>query len=490
MGIRKNDIVKVKVKDVTLEGNGVCKVSDTDPIVFVPNAIQDEVIEVKILKVLKRFAFGKIERILEPSSKRIESDCDVSSKCGGCTFRHMSYKSELEMKQSAVVGAMIKIAKLENFAVSPIIGSKKTTRYRNKAIFPIGKNRQGKAELGFYAQSSHRLVPCKDCMLHPEIFFEVCRLFLSWVDKFNVSVYDEKTGLGLLRNLYLRIGDDSGEIMVCIVVNGEKIPHEIELINLLVDRIPSVKSIMLNLNKVDTNVVLGKHFKLLFGKNYINDELCGLTFEISPKSFYQVNHSQTKVLYDIVKKFAGLSKNETLLDLYCGIGTIGLSMASDCEKVIGVEVVPDAIKDAMRVAKKNKITNVTFFCDDVVNFIDKMNDKIDVLVVDPPRKGCDQLVLNKIASIKIPKIVYVSCNPATLARDIELLCKSGYSVKKIQPVDMFPRTGHVETVVLFFYKKPDGHINVKVDFGEGEGKVPLDDIAERAEFYKSKERVT
>lgn len=448
MGIRKNDIVKVKVKDVTLEGNGVCKVSDVDPVVFVPNSIIGEVLEVKILKVLKRFAFGKIEKILKPSPNRIDSDCNVSSSCGGCVFRHMSYESELEMKQSAVVSAMSKIAKLENFTVSPIIGSKKVTRYRNKAIFPIGKNKNGKTELGFYAQNSHRLVSCEDCKLHPKVFFEVCNLFLYWADRFNVSVYDERTGLGLLRNLYLRIGDDSGEIMVCIVVNGKKIPHENELVGLLTTRIPSIKSIMLNSNEVDTNVVLGKHFKVLFGKRYIDDELCGLTFEISPKSFYQVNHSQTQVLYDVAKKFAGLSKSETLLDLYCGIGTIGLSMSNDCGKVIGVEVVHDAIEDAVRVAKRNKITNADFVCADAVDFMDEVNEKIDVLVVDPPRKGCTQFVLEKIASVQIPKVVYVSCNPATLARDIEFLCRYDYVVKKIQPVDMFPRTAHVETVVL------------------------------------------
>lgn len=446
MLFKKNDIVKVTVKDITLDGKGVCKVSDDDPVIFVSGSAIGDVLEVKILKVLKHFAFGKIERIIIPSADRCENGCSIFEKCGGCVFRHISYDCESELKECVVSDAISKIAKINDINISPILSARSVDRYRNKAIFPIRKIK-GKVKFGFFALNSHRVVPCDDCVLHPKEFFDILTAVARWIEEMGVSVYDEQTHTGLVRNVYIRKGFATGEIMVCIVINGRKLPHASDLVMKLTSLDVNIKSIVLNYNTKKTNVVLGDKCETIFGQDYIEDKLCGLKFHISPKSFYQVNHDQTEVLYDVVKRFADVGQDQTVLDLYCGIGTIGLTLADSCEKLIGVEVIPESIENAKVNARLNGIKNAEFICADAADFIEKMQ-KVDVIILDPPRKGCAKDVLLTIADKGIEKIVYVSCNPATLARDIAILHDRGYELKELQPVDMFPRTGHVETVVL------------------------------------------
>lgn len=444
--LQKNDIVKVTVKDITLDGKGVCKVSDGDPVIFVPCSAIGDVLEVKILKVLKHFAFGKIEKVINPSDDRCENTCSIFEKCGGCVFRHISYDCESKLKERIVSDAINKIAKVNYVPVNSILSASDVYRYRNKAIFPIRKIK-GKVKFGFFALNSHRIVPCGDCVLHPKEFFDILASIVSWIEKMDVSVYDEKTHIGLIRNVYIRKGFATDEIMVCVVINGKKLPHASDLVTKLKRSVANIKSVLINFNTKKTNVVLGDICETIFGQDYIEDELCGLKFRISPKSFYQINHEQTEVLYDIVRKFANVSQDQTVLDLYCGIGTIGLTLAGSCEKLVGVEMIPDAIANAKVNARLNGVTNAKFVCADAADFIKEI-EKVDMIVLDPPRKGCAKDVLTTIANRGIEKIVYVSCNPATLARDVKILYDKGYELKKVQPVDMFPRTGHVEVVVL------------------------------------------
>ena len=446
------------------------------------------------MKVLKKYAFGIVENIITPSSDRITSDCPISLKCGGCMFRHISYEAELKFKHQRVYDAITRIGGIDGSLVGEIIPSDRIMAYRNKAQLPIAYDKNGNITVGFFAQRSHRVISVDNCLLHSEAFNPIIDCFTDFANEYKLTPYDEKSHSGLLRHLYMRHAMETDEIMVCIVINGKKLPHENELCERLIAVENRIKTIVININCDKTNVITGKECRTIFGSGYITDKLCGLSFRISPLSFYQVNRSQAEKLYTIARDFAELKPDETLLDLYCGTGTIGLTMADSVKRLYGVEIIPQAIEDAKINAEINNIKNAEFFCGDASLAAEKLAQqgiKADCIIIDPPRKGCDSTLINTISEkFSPPRVIYISCDPATLARDLKIFNELGYSAFKVIPVDLFPRTGHVETVVLLSHKKPDGHINVKVEFGEGEGKVPLDNIAKRAETYKPKERVT
>lgn len=450
MSIKKNDLVELKIVDVTLDGSGIGK-SD-GMAVFVPNSAVGDIIKVKILKVKRNYAFAKIEEYIKKSVDRIDIDCENSGKCGGCTFRHINYEAELKLKESRVKEVIERIGGIKDLKIEKIIGSERINNYRNKAQLPICKNKYGLYELGFFAPHSHRVVECRHCLLHPEVFNNIINVFKSWAEKVKISVYDERTRKGVLRHLYLRLAEATGEIMVCVVANATSLTGEELLVKGLRECSKDVKSIVLNSNFDATNVILGQNNRVIWGKPYITDIMCSLNFNISPNSFYQINKSQAERLYSIARKYAGLKKDEVLLDLYCGTGTIGLTMAMDCKKLIGVEIVKQAVKNANENARINHITNVDFICADALKSAEtlvKKGELPDVVVIDPPRKGCSEELINIITEKILPKrVVYVSCDPATLARDLKIFKIKNFKPLMLTPVDMFPRTSHVECVVL------------------------------------------
>ncbi len=447
--LKKNEIYTAEIIDYTTEGSGVCKINDIA--VFVPSAAVGDKISVKILKTTKSYAYGKIEEMIEPSPDRIVPDCEVFGKCGGCTFRHIGYDSELRFKQKRVYDSLARIGGIDGSVIGRIVGADESDSYRNKAQLPITYDKNGKICVGFFAPRSHRVIPLDECNLQSKAFSKAINAFLSWAENEHIKPYDEATHTGILRHLYLRYASKTGELMVCIVANAKELRHEKQLVQTLVDNVPDLKTVVLNTNTEKTNVITGKLCRTLYGSGYITDVLCGLKFRISPLSFYQVNRDQAERLYTIAAEFADLKPHETLLDLYCGTGTIGLSMSHKVKHLIGVEIIPQAIEDAKKNAALNGISNAEFICSDAsaaAADLKKRSIKADCIVLDPPRKGCDTSLIDTVTQISPKRIVYVSCDPATLARDIKRFAELGYSVKKAIPVDMFPRTAHVETVVL------------------------------------------
>ncbi|MBR5473548.1 MAG: 23S rRNA (uracil(1939)-C(5))-methyltransferase RlmD [Clostridia bacterium] len=444
--MKKNDIIELQITDITHEGSGVGKYEGQA--VFVSNTAVGDKIKAHILKVNKHYAFAKAEEIISPSEHRIDIDCGVFARCGGCSLRHIDYACETSLKQNRVTQTMQRIGKI-GFESQPIIYNENPDRYRNKALYPVAEG----GELGFFSHHSHRVVVCDDCLLHPQQFAVVGKVFGDFVKKHNISVYNEETHTGLLRHFYLRHGKETGEIMVGIVINGNNLPCKEALIDCLKDTLgENLKSVILNINTQKTNVVLGDKNILLFGREYIYDVLCGVKVRISPHSFYQVNHDMAELLYKKTAEYAK-PKDKNILDLYCGAGTIGLSMAREAKSVIGVEIVDAAVRDANINAKENGIDNARFICGDAAKAAEQLRqEKItaDVVILDPPRKGCEQALLYTVANDFAPeRIVYVSCDVATLARDTEILENIGYTLVEYTPVDLFPRTAHVETVALF-----------------------------------------
>ncbi len=448
--LNKNQIYQAEITGLTSEGNGVCHIDSMA--VFVPNTAVGDILNVRIVKVLKKYAFGIIENIITPSSDRVTPDCHISTKCGGCILRHISYEAELKFKYQRVYDAITRIGGIDGSLVGEIVPSDSTIAYRNKAQLPIAYGKDGNITVGFFAQRSHRVIPVDNCLLHSEVFNPIIDCFIDFANKYKLTPYDEKSHSGLLRHLYMRHAMGTDEIMVCIIINGKKLPHEEELCEKLLTVENRIKTIVINKNCDKTNVITGKECRNIFGTGYITDKLCGFLFRISPLSFYQVNRSQAEKLYTIAKDFAELQPDETLLDLYCGTGTIGLTMANYVKKLYGVEIIPQAIEDAKINAKINGITNAEFFCGDAslaAEKLAKQGIKADCIIIDPPRKGCDATLIETVTKKFSPsRVVYVSCDPATLARDLKIFNESGYSIKKITPVDLFPRTGHVESVVL------------------------------------------
>jgi 23S rRNA (uracil1939-C5)-methyltransferase len=489
--IKKNDLFEAEITAMTAEGSGICRADGMA--VFVPGTAVGDRCVVRVVKVLKKYAFGRLEELLTPSPDRTTPDCPIAGPCGGCVYRHITYEAELKIKTQRVRDALERIGGFENIPMEPILGAPSRTRYRNKCQLPIGLSKNGEMQMGFYAVNSHRIIDTHTCLLQPEVFDRAAEAFRAWQKLSGESIYDEAAHSGVLRHLYMRCGEKSGEVLVCIVANGAKLHGEDLLVKMLREAVPEITGIVLNINRERTNVVLGRELRTLWGKPTIRDTLCRLEFEISPHAFYQVNRTQAEALYNKAAEYAGLTGAETLLDLYCGTGTIGLSMASRAKKLIGAEIIPSAVENARKNAAHNHVTNAEFLCGDAkdaARILYERGERPDVIVIDPPRKGCDAAVITTIAAMRPTRVVYVSCDPATLARDLKQFTAEDYNIEAVTPVDMFPGTAHVETVVLLSHKKPDGHINVKVEFGEGEGKVPLDNIAKRAEEYKPKERVT
>ena len=414
--------------------------------------------------------------------------CPLAKKCGGCQLQNLSYDEQLHLKQATAIRLLGRFGHVEE-----IIGMKDPYHYRNKVQAAFGVNRQGQIISGVYQSASHRIVPVSDCMIEDTVADRIIVTIRGLLKSFKIRPYDEDTGRGTLRHVLVRRGWRSGEILVVLVTAHGMLPGKRNFVRALLQRHPDITTIVQNINAGQTSLVLGPHSEVLYGPGYIHEQLGDFTFRISPRAFYQINPVQTEVLYRTALDYAGLTGKETVVDAYCGTGTIGIFASRNAARVIGVENNRDAVRDAISNAKANRADNVRFYTADASDFLQDMakaGEHADVIILDPPRAGSDERFLSAVTAVGPERVVYVSCNPETLARDLGYLTRHGYRVTRIQPVDMFPHTEHLETVVLLSHKKPDGHINVKVEFGEGEGKVPLDNIAKRAEEYKPKERVT
>ena len=491
MEYRKNDIVTLKIEDCGIDGEGIGKADGFT--VFVKDAVIGDTVRAKIMKAKKNYGYGRLEEIITPSPDRVEPKCQFARQCGGCQLQALSYEKQLEFKTSKVRGHLERIGGFTDIPMEKILGMDQPFHYRNKAQFPVGKSKDGRIITGFYAGRTHSIIENRDCALGVTRNKEVLDRVIAHMEKFHIQPYDENTGKGVVRHVLIRYGFFTDEMMVCLIINGENLPGEEALVKSL-RQIPEAVSVMVNVNKKRNNVILGEKVRLLWGQPYITDKIGEISYQISPLSFFQVNPYQTGRLYGKALEYAQLSGNETVWDLYCGIGTISLFLAQKAKMVRGVEIIPAAIENAKENACLNGFDNTEFFVGKAEEVLPEQfartGERADVIVVDPPRKGCDETLLSTIIKMQPDRVVYVSCDSATLARDLKYLCERGYELKKVCPVDMFPNTVSVETVVLLSHKKPDGHINVKVEFGEGEGKVPLDNIAKRAEEYKPKERVT
>ena len=439
-------------------------------------------------EVKKYNTFGKKKAEKKIVVKSEKSLCPVHGKCGGCQLLDMPYEKQLKQKQKQVNKLLKPYCNTEK-----IIGMENPFHYRNKVHAVFGHRKDGTVISGIYQQGTHFIVPVDECLIEDKRADAIIRDIRDLLKSFKIKTYNEDTGYGLFRHVLVRTGHHSGQVMVVFVVGSPILPSKNNFVKALRKLHPEITTIILNVNNQKTSMILGEKETVLYGKGYIEDELCGHIFRISSKSFYQVNTAQTEKLYTKAIELAGLTGKERVIDAYCGIGTIGLIASDKAKEVISVELNPDAVKDAIVNAKRNGIKNVHFYQNDAGVFMRQMADEgesADVVFMDPPRSGSDEKFLSSVVTLNPKRVVYVSCDPTTLARDLKYLTKHGYSAVTAVPVDMFPATEHVETVVLLSHKKPDGHINVKVEFGEGEGKVPLDNIAKRAETYKPKERVT
>ena len=457
----KNQIYEALVTDYTAEGQGVAHVEGCA--VFLPNAIAGERVRLRIEKAQKTWASGKIVEILEKSPHRCNRACPVAKLCGGCDFWHMDYEEETRLKAERVKTCLNRLGG-EALTEVPILAAPDCRSYRNKAQYPVAA-KKGRAYAGFFRAGTHDVVENQRCLILPEETDAVKDAVMDYVNQFRVSVYDETTHKGLLRHIYVRRGAVSGQILVCLVCNGEKLP-KVDALLARLKRIPGFTTLVLSVNTKKGNAVLGDKFITLYGPGYIEDTLCGLNFRLSPRSFYQVNHHQAQRLYETAIEKAGITKNDTVLDLYCGVGTITLAMASAAGKVIGVEVIPQAVEDARDNAKRNRIENAEFFCGDAGQAaleLEKNGVRPDVVVVDPPRKGLNADTIEALSRMAPRRIVYVSCDPATLARDVALLKQRGYTLQSATATDLFPRCAHVETVVLLSKGEIDSK-NIRVEF--------------------------
>ena len=456
----KNQIYEALITDYTSEGQGVAHVEGCA--VFIPNAIRGERVLVRIEKAQKTWAAGKITELLEKSPHRVNRECEVAKLCGGCDFWHMDYAEETALKADRVKASLNRLGG-EALEEIPILSAPTCCGYRNKAQYPVSA-KKGRAYAGFFRAGTHDVVENKRCLILPQEADAVKDAVMDYVNQFRVTVYDEEAHKGLLRHIYVRRGAVSKQVLVCLVINGEKLPRPEELLKRL-KKIPGFTTLVLSVNTKKGNAVLGDKFITLHGPGYIEDTLCGLTFRLSPRSFYQVNHHQAQRLYEAAISQAEITKEDTVLDLYCGVGTITLAMASAAGKVIGVEVIPQAVEDARDNAKRNGIENAEFFCGDAGQAaleLEKKGVKADVVIVDPPRKGLNADTIEALARFAPRRIVYVSCDPATLGRDVALLKERGYRVKNVMAADLFPRCAHVESIVCLS-KLADTHIELEID---------------------------
>lgn len=487
--MQKNDLFELAITDIGVDGEGIGHFEGMT--FFVKDAVIGDVIRALALKIKKNYGYARVEEILVPSTFRISPKCALYRQCGGCQLQPLSYEKQLEFKNNKVRGNLIRIGGFPEEKVDewmlPVIGMEVPFRYRNKAQFPVGYDKNGEIVFGFYASHSHTIIPIEDCYLGVETNKEILNTIRIWMRQYEIAPYNEESGKGLIRHVLLRYGFATDEIMVCLVINGKVLPYGQELAELL-SKIPGMTSISYNINTKNTNVILGDKTVSIWGKAYITDYIKQFSFQISPQSFYQVNPAQTEKLYELALEFAGLTGSESVWDLYCGIGTISLFLSQKAKQVYGVEIVPQAIADARDNAKRNGVTNVEFFvgkAEEVLpEFYERESKKLsnasnssnaveqqmlrpDVIVVDPPRKGCDEKCLEVMMKMQPSRIIYVSCDSATLARDLKMLCGGGYEIKKVQAVDQFGQTVHVETCVLLSNERNQHYnISVKVDVGE------------------------
>ena len=468
MSYQKNDVLTVKIEDMGHDGEGIGKCEGYT--LFVKDTVIGDLAEVKVIKAKKNYGYARLMRLIEPSAHRVEPVCPVARPCGGCQLQMLDYAEQLRFKEKKIVGNLQRIGGMTEIPLEPIMGMENPFRYRNKAQFPIGQDRNGKLITGFYAGRTHQIMENRNCYLGVEQNEEILNRILAWMEENGVPAYNEETGKGLVRHVLIRYGFTSKELMVCLVINGETLPQKEKLVNALC-KLDGMTSISVNINRKNTNVILGEETRTIWGADFITDQIhlrdcdhdfaltdTAIAYHISPQSFYQVNPVQTQKLYEKALEYAGLEGNETVWDLYCGIGTISLFLAQKAKKVYGVEIVPEAIADAKNNAKINEIENAEFFVGKSEEILPAYYEQYakdhpgehahaDVIVVDPPRKGCEENLLHTMASMQPDRIVYVSCDSATLARDVKVLGELGYEVKKVRGVDQFPMTCHVECVV-------------------------------------------
>ena len=487
MPLQKNQILTLRIERLSSDGSGVAHSADGEA-VFVPGTAPGDEARVRIVKDCGRYAFGILDELLTPSPDRVPVDCPVAGPCGGCSLRHLDYAAELRAKQESVLDAFRRIGGLE-VPVLDILPSPEVDRYRNKVQFPVGVDKNGAPCIGFYAGRTHRIVPCPDCKLQPGLLNEIGNALCAFFAQQGIRPYNEQIGKGLVRHIFLRRGAHSGQIMVCLVCTRAKLPHAEQLCTVLREQFPAISTILLNVNAKNTNVILGSENHILYGPGYIEDSLCGVPVRLGPLSFYQVNTLAAERLYGVAAQYAQLAPDDTLLDLYCGMGTIGLSMADQCRELIGVEIVPEAIESAKAnaarmgeaVAAKSR-----FFCADAGQAATQLAAEglhPDIVMLDPPRKGCDEATLSAVVRMAPRRVVYVSCNPATAARDAAWLEKNGYHAEKVQSVDLFPRTKHVEAVLLLTKLNVERYIEVDVSMDEldvtaAESKATYNEIRE------------
>ena len=470
--MEKNQEFIVTIEDMNEDGAGVGKVDGY--IWFVKDAVIGDVVRAKAMKMKKSYGFARLMEVLEPSASRVIPSCPVARQCGGCQLQAMSYEEQLKFKERKVMNNLIRIGKFaeDEIHMLPIMGMEEPWRYRNKAQFPFGKDKDGNVIAGFYAGRTHAIVEAEDCLLGVEENREILDIVKQFMKEMKIEPYDELSHKGLVRHVLIRKGFKTGEIMVCLVINGNKLPGKERLVEMLtgVDGIKGMTSISYSVNQEKTNVIMGKEIVNLYGPGYITDYIGNVKYQISPLSFYQVNPVQTELLYGTALEYAGLTGNEIVWDLYCGIGTISLFLAQKAKKVYGVEIVPQAIEDARRNAEINGIHNAEFFVGKAEEVLPERFEKnhvhADVIVVDPPRKGCDAVCLDTILKMRPERVVYVSCDSATLARDLRYLADGGYVVERGRCCDMFPGTVHCETVVLLSQQKPDDTIEIDLDLDE------------------------
>ncbi len=477
--MQKNDVIRLEITGLTNEGSGIGR--HEGMAVFVPMTAAGDIISCRIVKVLKSYAYGRVEEVIAPSADRIANDCPVFNRCGGCAFRHISYEAELRAKEGFVRDAFQRIGGLSP-EMLPICGSESTDGYRNKLQMPLSRDKDGQPVCGFFSERSHTVVPVEKCLLQPDIFAEIVQLVLEEAKRLRISIYNEQKHEGVLRHIFLRKGHYSGEICLCLVAR-RKAPEFTKLAHTAMARFPQITGVVLNLNKEKTNVILGSEEVTLLGEPCISDTMCGNEVSISPKSFYQVNTPAAEALYRQAAEFAE-PDGKLLLDLYCGAGTIGLSMAGRAAKVIGAEIVPEAVDNAIANAARNGCTNAEFICADASEAaasLAKQGTSPDVVILDPPRKGCDEATLAACAEMRPERIVMISCNAATAARDCKQLSQLGYKAEKLRAFDLFPRTTHVETVVLLSKLISTQHIEVELktdelDLTTAESKATYDEI--------------
>lgn len=484
MEFKKNDVVTVKIEDMSHDGSGIGKADGYT--LFIKDAVIGDEVEAKIMKTKKNYGFARLMNVLVPSPDRTEPKCPKARACGGCQLQFLSYEKQLEFKRNKVDGNLRHIGGFQDFAIEKVMGMDDPWRYRNKAQFPFGKDKDGNIVTGFYAGRTHAIIPNRNCYLGVEENEKILDRIISYMEENHVELYNEETGKGLIRHALIRYGFTTKEIMVCLIINGESLPKKERLIEKLT-KIQGMTSITANVNKKRSNVILGDKIIPLWGQDYITDYIGNVKYQISPLSFYQVNPVQTVKLYETALEYAGLTGKETVWDLYCGIGTISLFLAQKAKQVYGVEIVPAAIEDAKKNAELNGIENAEFFVGKAEEVLPREYEEkgiyADVIVVDPPRKGCDEALLTTMLEMKPERIVYVSCDSSTLARDLKILCGEGYELGRVAVCDMFPAGVHVETIVLLSKLKSSKHIEVELkmeelDLTAAESKATYDQIKE------------